>query len=73
MTKEILEYIRSHEYIYNFLREDSSQYQYLFQNNEYIKTIKNLAKERYKLRLVDRLSNLEEKMKLINSLIDVIK
>lgn len=73
MNRELLNYIRRHEYIYNFLRDDSSHYKYLYQDNNYIKTIKKLAKEKYKLRYIDRLEKIGSKIELVNTLIDVIK
>ena len=73
MNRELLNYIRRHEYIYNFLRDDSSHYKYLYQDNNYIKTIKKLAKEKYKLRYIDRLEKISSKIELVNTLIDVIK
>ena len=73
MTKEILKYIRTHEYIYNFLRDDSSHYIYLYQDNNYIKVIKRLAKEKYKLRYIDKLQSIENKINQINTIIDVFK
>lgn len=73
MTKEILKYIRTHEYIYNFLRDDSSHYIYLYQDNNYIKVIKRLAKEKYKLRYIDKLQSIENKINQINTIIEVFK
>ena len=73
MTKELLTYIRRHEYIYNFLRDDSSHYKYLYNDNRYIEVIKKLAKEKYKLRYTDKLDNISSKLNMISSLIDVFK
>lgn len=73
MSKELLNYIRSHDYIYNFLRDDSSHYIYLYRDNSYIKTIKRLAKEKYKLSYSDKLDRINDKINLINTLLDVFK
>ena len=73
MNPKTLNYIRNHKYIYDFLRYDSSHYKYLYQNNSYIKEIKQLAKETYKLRYTDKLNNISNKISLLNTLIDVIK
>ena len=73
MNKNILKYIRGHKYIYDFLREDSSYYIYLYRDNNYIKKIKELAKEKYKLKYTDKLDRINEKISLISTLIDVIK
>ena len=60
MTRELLTYIRKHEYIYNFLRDDSSHYKYLYEDNRYIEVIK-------------KLDNISSKLNMISSLIDVFK
>lgn len=73
MNRNILMYIRKHKYIYDFLRDDSKYYKYLYQDNDYIKEIKRLAKERYRLRYTDKLDNISNKIKLVTTLIDVIK
>ncbi len=73
MNPRILNYIRNHKYIYDFLRDESSHYKYLYQNNDYLKEIKKLAKEKYKLRYRDKLDNISNKISIVNTLIDVIK
>ena len=73
MTREILNYIRKHKYIYNYLRENSEEYIFLYRDNRYIKEIKRKAKERYKLRYIDKIDNISNKISIINTLIDVIK
>ena len=62
MSRELVNYIRSHEYIYNFLRDESHHYIYLYRDNNYIKVIKRLAKEKYHLRYVDKMEYLKNKM-----------
>ena len=73
MNRSILMYIRKHKYIYDFLRDDSSHYKYLYQDNNYIKEIRRLAKEKYRLRYTDKLDNISNRIKLVTTLIDVIK
>ena len=73
MNRETLKIIRNNKYIYDFLREDSSHYQYLYKDNNYIKVIKNLAKEKYKLRYIDKLDNISNKINVISLLLDVFK
>ena len=73
MNRELVNYIRSHDYIYNFLRDDSSYYRYLYMDNRNIKFIKKLAKEKYGLRYIDKINNLSDKLNLMSTLIDVIK
>lgn len=73
MSKELVNYIRTHEYIYNFLRYDSSYYKYLYMDNRNIKYIKKLAKEKYELRYIDKINKIGNKLELISTLIDVFK
>ena len=62
MNKELVNYIRNHDYIYYFLRDDSSYYKYLYHDNKNIKYIKRLAKEKYKLRFTDKLEDISNKI-----------
>ena len=66
-------FLRNYEFIYDFLRVDSSHCQYLYKDNNYIKVIKNLAKEKYKLRYIDKLDNISNKINVISLLLDVFK
>lgn len=73
MDKETLKIIRNTPYIYDFLREDSSHYKELFRDKTYIKKVNDLAKEKYKLRKIDKIEKLGEQLDLISSFIDVLK
>lgn len=73
MTESLLKYIRKHKYIYNYLRDDSAHYKYLYQDNRYIEELKKIAKRKYKLRYIDRLENISNKIDILNTLIDVLK
>lgn len=72
MKKEIIEYIKNTPYIYDFLREESYHYKYLYRDDNYIKTIERLAKEKYKLTLKDKLERLNNSLNLINTFMDVM-
>ena len=73
MNEELVKYIRKHDYIYYFLRDDSSYYKYLYYDNKNIKYIKKLAKEKYKLRFIDKLEKISSGIEQINTIIDVLK
>lgn len=73
MSQELVNYIRNHEYIYNFLRDDSSYYKYLYMDNRNIKYIKKLARKKYNLTYIDRLDNFSNKLNFVSALIDVLK
>ena len=68
-----INYIKSNPPIYSFLRENSSWYKVLNRNPKALKRIEELAKEKYKLRLSDRLEKLSNNMNLISSFMDVLK
>lgn len=72
MSEETLYIIRHNPHIYNFLREESYHYTYLYRDNNYIKTIDRLAKEKYKLTLSDKIERIKDKINLINTFLSVI-
>lgn len=73
MNRDVLKYIRTHDYIYHFLREDSSHYQYLLQDKNYIYELDRLAKEKYKLRWSDKMEKMGQRINLIHTFLDLIK
>ena len=73
MKKELLEKIRSNPTIYSLLREESYHYKYLLRDEKYIKEIEKRAKEKYKVRLEDKIDNLKENIDLINTFINILK
>ena len=72
MNKELIYIIKNNEMINKFLKEESYNYKYLYRDNTYIKTIENLAKEKYKLTLSDKISNIGNTLTLINTFMSVI-
>ncbi len=73
MDTKLLEYIRNNQYIYNFLREESNYYKLLYRDKNNIKKIESLAKEKYKLRKIDKIERISKSIDLINSFVDVLK
>lgn len=73
MDTKLLEYIRSNQCIYNFLREESNYYKLLYRDKNNIKKIESLAKEKYKLRKIDKIERISKSIDLINSFVDVLK
>ena len=73
MDTKLLEYIRSNQCIYNFLREESNYYKLLYRDKNNIKKIDSLAKEKYKLRKIDKIERISKSIDLINSFVDVLK
>ncbi len=73
MNLYTINYIKSSPHVYNFLRENSSWYKVLNRDPSSIKRIEELAKEKYKLRLTDRLEKISSNINLISSFMDVLK
>lgn len=72
MSEEIIYIIKNNEIINRFLHEESHYYKYLYRDNNYIKQIERLAKEKYKLTLSDKISNISNTLNLINAFMSVI-
>ena len=69
MDTNLIEYIRNNQYIYNFLREESNYYKLLYRDKNNIKKIESLAKEKYKLRKIDKIERISKSIDLINSFV----
>lgn len=72
MKIETIHQIKSNPIIYNYLRDDSQHYKYLYRNPEHIKVIETLAKEKYKLRSIDKIEKLRNNIDLIKTFMDVL-
>lgn len=73
MKKITLEKIRKNPYLYSLLREESNHYKYLLRDEFYIKQLEVLAKEKYKLRPIDKIEKLKDQINLIETIINVMK
>lgn len=73
MSEETLKYIRKHDYIYYFLRENSIYYKEIYKDNKFVYKLKHIAKEYYKIRFSDKMERLSNKMEIISSFMDVFK
>ena len=72
MKIELNQQIKANPIIYNYLRDDSKHYKYIYRNREHIKVIEQLAKEKYKLRSVDKIEKLKNNIDLIKTFMDVL-
>lgn len=72
MDRMVLNIIRNNPMIYNFLRDESYYYTYLYQDPNYIKVIEKLAKNKYKVKYTDRMDKLSNNLELIKTFLDVI-
>lgn len=71
MSYETLAYIRSHPDLYRLLRDDSSYYERIFQNNNAVYELEKIAKEKYKTRFVDWIERVGNKIELLSTFLDV--
>ena len=72
MSEDTIYIIKNNPMIKQFLREESYHYKYLYRDNNYIKEVERLAKEKYKITLTDKISNLSNTLTLINTFMSVI-
>lgn len=73
MTLEIQFKIKNNPYYTKYLRENSYWYKYLNRNEEYFKQFEEEVKEKYRLRKVDRISNVLDTMEMLGTLVSNIK
>ena len=72
MSEEVIYIIKTNPMIRQFLREESYHYKYLYRDNNYIKTIERLAKEKYGLTAIHKIENIKNTINLINTFMSVI-
>ena len=65
--------IKSDPNLYNYLRQNSYWYKYLNRNPVYLKQMEDEMKEKYKLRSVDKIENISHTIKMVESILDIIK
>ena len=72
MTTETLIRIRNNPIVYNYLRDNSYWYKELNRDGNIINEIEKEAKDYYKLNLSDKLNNLNEKLDVLKTFMDII-
>lgn len=72
MSYECLNYIRTHPYIYQFLREHSNYYENIFKDNNYIYELDSIAKEKYHIRFTDKLDKISNSIQMVNTFLDIL-
>ena len=72
MSEETIYIIKNNPMIRQFLKEESHHYKYLYRDNNYIKTIERLAKEKYGLTLSNKIENIKNTINLIKTFMSVI-
>jgi hypothetical protein len=72
MDIKTLNIIKKNPILYNYLRDESYNYKYLYRDPTYLNKIIDLAKEKYKLRSIDKLDRLKDNIDLIQTFLDVL-
>lgn len=72
MTTETLIKIRSNPYYYRYLRDNSSWYKALNRDINNIKYMEEEMKDYYKLNFSDKLSNLNDKISMLRTFMDLM-
>lgn len=73
MDEKTINIIKNNKMIKRFLREESYHYRELYRDNNYIKTIEQKVKEKYKLNSEEPLEKIKNTIDLINTFISVIE
>lgn len=73
MKVELILKVKSDPNLYRYLRENSHLYKYLNRNPNYINSIEQEMKNRYKLTTEDKLKKINEKLSFVKSIMDVMR
>ena len=65
--------IKSNPNLYRYLRENSYWYKYLNRSTIFLKHLEEEMKEKYRLRSVDKIENISNTMKMIQSFLEVMR
>ena len=65
--------IKSNPNLYRYLRVNSYWYKYLNRSPLFIKQLEEEMKEKYRLRSVDKIENISNTMKMIESFLEVMR
>ena len=65
--------IKSNPNLYRYLRENSYWYKYLNRSPIFLKQLEEEMKEKYRLRSVDKIENISNTMKMIQSFLEVMR
>lgn len=65
--------IRNNPYLYRYLRDNSSWYKALNRDPNSIKQMEIEMKNTYKLNLTDKIDNLNQKIEMVRTFIDILK
>lgn len=73
MTYEIQYILNNNFYLKKYLRENSEFYKDLIRNPNFINTLNEMMKKKYKLTVSDRLTKIKDDINMLNSIMDILK
>ena len=73
MTYEIQYILNNNFYLKKYLRENSEFYKDLIRNPNFINTLNEMMKKKYKLTVSDRLTKIKDDINMLNSVMDILK
>ena len=73
MNEKTLNYIRSHNDLYQLLRDESHYYEDIYKDNSVVYSLERLAKEKYGHRFVDRIDRLSSHISILSSFLDAFQ
>ena len=73
MQVETLLKIKSNPNLYRYLRENSYWYKYLNRSPLFLKEMEEEMKEKYRLRPTDKLENVSNTIKMIESFLEIMR
>ena len=65
--------IRNNPYLYRYLRDNSIWYKALNRDPNNIKLMENEMKNVYKLNLTDKIENINQKIEMVRTFIDILR
>lgn len=65
--------IRNNPYLYRYLRDNSSWYKNLNRDPNSIKQMETEMKSAYKLNLTDKINNINQKIEMVRTFIDILR
>ena len=72
MKQETIFKIRSTPLLYQYLKQYSYEYKNIYRSDRYLKEIEQKAKETYKVRFIDKVEQLENNIRVLQTFMDVL-
>ncbi len=73
MNYETLNYIRSHKYLYQLLRDESHYYEDIYKDNSFVYELNKIAKKKYGVGFIHKIENISNKLDVLSAFLDVFQ